>query len=215
MPRLHKARYRMQRKKWWIARTFFIFAVFFFGFLLFDHAMRPVIVQMAQYRCRVISIAAINEAVLEKMEKLAAEKQALITIEKTPDGSVSAIVVDATSMNRIKAQLTDAVAQRLSQLPKQKIGIPLGTLSGWQVLAGRGPDITMRVVPASYVQSSVVDSLDDVGINQSQYSVSLHFTVEMSAVLPGYPSSITVENEVCIAKVFIVGKVPQFYAGTG
>jgi hypothetical protein len=34
----------------------------------------------------------------------------------------------------------------------------------------------------------------------------------MSAILPGYSTSVTVENEVCIAQTLIVGKVPQFYA---
>lgn len=199
----------------WLARAFCVFGVLFSVFLLFDHTMRPVIIQMAQYRCRVISIAAMNEAVLEEMETLGEENRDLLTMEKTPDGCVSAIVVDSAAMNQMKAQLTAAAARRLSELPKQKIRIPLGTLLGWQLFAGRGPDITMQVVPTSYVQSTVVDSLDAAGINQTQYRVSLHFSVEMSAVLPGYPSSVTVENEVCIAKALIVGKVPQFYAAAG
>lgn len=213
--RFHKTRYVPKKKTIWLIRAFIMFGAVFSAFLLFDHTMRPVIVRMAQYRCRVVSIEAINEAVLAEMEKIDVEKQNLISVEKTPDGSVAAVIVDSAAMNQLKAQLTAAVAERLAQVPKQKIGIPIGTLLGWQVLAGWGPDITMQVVPASYVQSTVVDSLESAGINQTQYRVSLRFTVEMSAILPGYPSAVTVENDVCVAKALIVGKVPQFYASAG
>ena len=59
---------------------------------------------------------------------------------------------------------------------------------------------------AAFAVFSVLD------INQTQHRIFIRFTVEMSAILPGYSTSVTVENEVCIAQTLIVGKVPQFYA---
>ena len=79
-------------------------------------------------------------------------------------------------------------------------------------MAGRGPDIPLQVVPASFVESTIVDSLETAGINQTQHRIFIRFTVEMSAILPGYSTEVIVENEVCVAQTLIVGKVPQVYA---
>ena len=137
---------------------------------------------------------------------------AFAVLDKAPDGTVSAIEINSVEVNRLKTRLTDAVANRLLSVPKQDVRIPLGTLLGWQIMAGRGPDIPLQVVPASFVQSTIVDTLETAGINQTQHRIFIRFTVEMSAILPGYSTSVTVENEVCIAQTLIVGKVPQFYA---
>ena len=115
-------------------------------------------------------------------------------------------------VNRLKTRLTNAVANRLLSVPKQDVSIPLGTLLGWQIMAGRGPDIPLQVVPASFVESTIVDSLETAGINQTQHRIFIRFTVEMSAILPGYSTEVIVENEVCVAQTLIVGKVPQVYA---
>ena len=64
------------------------------------------------------------------------------------------------------------------------------------------------------MESEIVDSLETAGINQTQHRIFIKFQVEMSAILPGYSTNVTVENQVCVAQTLIVGEVPQFYAGT-
>ncbi|MEG1407262.1 MAG: sporulation protein YunB, partial [Ruthenibacterium sp.] len=88
----------------------------------------------------------------------------------------------------------------------------LGTLLGWQIMAGRGPNIHLQVLPASFVETSMVDQVETAGINQTQYRIFIRFTVQMSAILPGYSTSVTVENEICVAETLIVGQVPQVYS---
>lgn len=200
------------KKRVVLIRLFLVFAALFAAFTVLDNRLRPVITTMAQYQCRVVSVLAINEAVMEELGSIPESQRALVSVEKAPDGTVSAIEIDSVEMNRLKTRLTNAVANRLLSIPKQNVGIPLGTLLGWQIMAGRGPDIPLQVVPASFVQSAIVDSLETAGINQTQHRVLIRFTVEMSAILPGYSTDVTVENEVCVAQTLIMGKVPQVYA---
>lgn len=200
------------KKRVVLTRLFLVFAALFAAFTVLDNRLRPVITTMAQYQCRVVSVLAINEAVMEEISSIPESERSFVTVEKAPDGTVSAIEIDSVAVNRLKTRLTDAVANRLLSVPKQDVSIPLGTLLGWQIMAGRGPDIPLQVVPTSFVQSTIVDSLETAGINQTQHRVLIRFTVEMSAILPGYSTDVTVENEVCVAQTLIVGKVPQVYA---
>ena len=193
-------------------RLFLTFAAVLTAFAILDSRLRPVITTMAQYQCRVVSILAMNEAVMEELNRIPQAEQSLVTVEKAPDGTVSAIEINSVEVNRLKTRLTNAVANRLLSVPKQDVSIPLGTLLGWQIMAGRGPDIPLQMVPASFVESTIVDSLETAGINQTQHRIFIRFTVEMSAILPGYSTEVIVENEVCVAQTLIVGKVPQVYA---
>lgn len=183
-----------------------------FSFL--DWRLRPVITTMAQYECRVVSVLAMNEAVMQELQQDPALTKDLVQVQRAQDGSVRSVQVDAAKLNRLKADLTEAVAKRLQLLKKEDVSIPLGTLLGWQLLAGRGPDIHLQLVPTSFVQADSNGQLATAGINQTQHRVLLHLTVNMSAILPGYSTSIKVEDEVCVAETLIVGEVPQFYAVT-
>lgn len=184
-------------------------------FAAVDSQLRPVVETMAQYQCRVVSVIAINEAVMDELEKMGDVPHRLVHLEKNVDGTVSNVELDSVEMNRLKARLTEAVSNRLTGLENQDVAIPLGTLLGWQLLAGRGPDIHLQIVPASFVESEVVDTLESAGINQTQHRVCIRFTVEMSAILPGYSTSVDVTDEVCVAQTLIVGQVPEFYAQNG
>ena len=206
-PKRRKIKYR-----WKLAGLLLAVAALFAAV---DSQLRPVVETMAQYQCRVVSVIAINEAVMEKKKKMGDAPQRLVRLEKNADGTVSNVELDSVEMNRMKARLTEAVSNRLMSLENQDVAIPLGTLLGWQLLAGRGPGVHLQIVPASFVESNVVDTLETAGINQTQHRVCIRFTVEMSAILPGYSTSVDVTDEVCVAQTLIVGQVPEFYAQNG
>ena len=194
MRRFRRPAVTVSKRRVILFRLFLVFCTAFAVFSVLDNRLRPVITTMAQYQCRVVSVLAMNEAVMEELNEVQDIEQALVEVDKAPDGTVSAIEINSVEVNRLKTRLTDAVANRLLSVPKQDVRIPL------------------QVVPASFVQSTIVDTLETAGINQTQHRIFIRFTVEMSAILPGYSTSVTVENEVCIAQTLIVGKVPQFYA---
>ena len=165
MRRFRRPAVTVSKRRVILFRLFVVFCAVFAVFSVLDNRLRPVITTMAQYQCRVVSVLAMNEAVMEELNEVQDIEQALVEVDKAPDGTVSAIEINSVEVNRLKTRLTDAVANRLLSVPKQ-----------------------------------------------AQHRIFIRFTVEMSAILPGYSTSVTVENEVCIAQTLIVGKVPQFYA---
>ncbi len=189
-----------------------IFIVIIIAIAAFDSQIGPVIRTIAEYQCQNISVLAINQAVIDELEKSPELNKNLLTLQKNSEGTVTNITVNTGELNEIKARLTNAVSNRLQQLENQKVSIPLGTLLNWQLVSGRGPDINLQIVPTSFVQSSTENKVETAGINQTQHSIVVHFTVEMSAILPGYSTNIIVENDVTISETVIVGEVPMFYS---
>ncbi len=197
-----------------LIRAMCIISIIVFAFILIDLQISGIVKTMAEYQCRTISMIAMNEAVIEHLEENPDLGEGILVLTENTDKSVASITVDTSKLNEVKATLTKAVAERLMQLGKQDMKIPLGTLIGWQIFSGRGPDINLQIMPTSFVQSSTENHVESTGINQTHHSISVHFTVEMSAMVPGFTTSIVVENDVTVAETLIVGNVPNLYANT-
>ncbi len=187
--------------------TFFVVALAFV-----DAQISPIVTTIAEYQCQNVSIIAINEAVIDEMSKSPEMIESLVDMQKNSSGTVTSITVNTSALNDVKARLTKAVSDRLEQLEYQDVSIPLGTLFGWQLLSGRGPDVKLQIIPTSFVTSTTHNKVETAGINQTQHSIEVHFTVEMSAVMPGYSTETVVENDVTISETIIVGEVPMFYS---
>ncbi|MEG1640626.1 MAG: sporulation protein YunB [Ruthenibacterium sp.] len=208
----HAKRVGFSKKTVRIVQIILLVLLVIAGFSILDARIRPVITTMAQYQCRVVSVLAMNEAIIAELEQQTTLTEPILSVEKDANGNVTSIMVDSSGLNHLKAQMTEAVSNRLLAIKKQDVHIPLGTLLGWQLMAGRGPNIHLQVLPASFVETSMVDEVETAGINQTQYRIFIRFTVQMSAILPGYSTSVTVENEICVAETLIVGQVPQVYS---
>ncbi len=177
-----------------------------------DAQIGPIVTTIAEYQCQNVSIIAINEAVIDEMSKSPEMIESLVDLQKNNNGAVTSITVNTSALNDVKARLTTAVSERLQLLEYQNISIPLGTLFGWKLLSGRGPDVNLQLIPASFVTSTTHNKVTTAGINQTQHSIEVHFTVEMSVVMPGYSTETIVENDVTISETIIVGEVPMFYS---
>lgn len=207
-----RKRHRVNRKARRIFRLTAWALVIVLCLMAFDSRIRPVVTTMAQYQCRSASVGAMNEAVMEVLQSQGDLYNQLINISRNADGTVASLSVNTVTENSFKALLTQAVSDKLEAMKKQPVQVPLGTLMDWQLMAGRGPDITMQILPTAFVQSNTLYTFESAGINQTHHRIYIQFTVEMSAILPGYSTSVTVETEICIAQTLIVGQVPQFYA---
>lgn len=172
--------------------------------------MRPAVASVAGYQARVTGILAINEAVLDELDRAPADWDGMVQISRSGTGEITAITADAAALNRVKARLTAAITARLQHLRSERITVPLGTLLGGQLLSGRGPRLPFVVTPSSFVQSDLVSTLEAAGINQCEYRLLLDVQVELSAVAAGSSTAIRVRTQICLADTLIVGSVPRW-----
>lgn len=177
-----------------------------------EHQLRPVIASMAADQCRAAAAMAINNAVQQELAAQPHLYENLYQIQYGEDNTIRSIQTDAAAVNQAKAHLTAAVLENLQQLEQQVVRIPLGTLLGWQLLAGWGPELCMRTVPSTFATSEFSTRLESQGINQTLMMGTIEFHVEISAILPGYSATERVTDEVCVAQTLVIGQLPQVYA---
>ena len=106
MRRFRRPAVTVSKRRVILFRLFLVFCTAFAVFSVLDNRLRPVITTMAQYQCRVVSVLAMNEAVMEELNEVQDIEQALVEVDKAPDGTVSAIEINSVEVNRLKTRLT-------------------------------------------------------------------------------------------------------------
>lgn len=135
----------------------------------------------------------------------------LISFEKDNNGKISALRSNISEFNRLQAFITQDVLTRLSNTGETTLSIPLGTLLGSALLAGRGPGFKVKMQTAGSCTAHFENQFTDAGINQTTHSILLYVDVSVSILLPGFRTYTKVSNAFSVAETVIVGAVPDSY----
>lgn len=173
--------------------------------------LRPVMTSMATARVsntvNRIVMAAVDEAVASGQ----IDYSRFVSFEKDDAGHITALRSNVAEVNRMQSQIADEILQRLSEISTAELRIPLGTLTGSALLAGRGPKLTVRMQAVGSAVAAFRNQFTAAGINQTRHQIFLDVDVNMSILLPGLTTSTKVSNEIAVAETVIVGTVPENY----
>ena len=92
-----------------------------------------------------------------------------------------------------------------------ELAIPIGTLTGSPLLAGRGPCLRVRMQSVGTATARFDNQFSSAGINQTRHRIILDVDVHVSILLPGLTTYTKVSNEIAVAETVIVGGVPETY----
>lgn len=177
--------------------------------------MRPIVTNLATTRVsntvNRIVVAAVNDAV----ENGEIDYDTLIHFEKDSDGKVTALRSNMGEFNRLQAKIADDILIRLSDVSTTELSIPIGTLTGSSLFAGRGPSIVIKMQSVGSTTAHLHNAFTSAGINQTKHQILLDVDVYISILLPGFRTSTKVSNEISVAETVIVGNVPQTYTYFG
>lgn len=154
-----------------------------------------------------IVVAAVDEAIISGE----IDYNALVSFEKDDSGRVTALRSNMAEANRLQTEICDDILQRLSEVSTSELRIPIGTLTGVAVLAGRGPALCVRMQTVGSSSAAFHNEFSSAGINQTKHQILLDVDVTMSILLPGFSTYTKVSNVITVAETVIVGSVPQTY----
>lgn len=173
--------------------------------------LKPVMTSMATARVSNLVNRIVSAAVNEAVENGDIDYQNFVIFEKDETGHITALRSNVAEVNRMQGQITDEILHRLSEVATSELEIPLGTLTGSALLAGRGPSLFVRMQAVGSASAAFRNQFTAAGINQTRHQIFLDVDVYMSILLPGMKTSTKVSNEIAVAETVIVGGVPQTY----
>ena len=162
--------------------------------------VRPTLVRMLGYKCRMSAERVISDAVFERFS------------DSEAADDIVHLNIDRAKVNTLNALLTDAVNDGIDRLSAENVGISLGSLTGIGLLYGSGAELCFRLEPHGAAQTQLVSSFQSSGINQTMHSMILRVSAELSPVMPGFYQTVDVSCDILLAQTVIVGKVPDSYS---
>ncbi|SFR13809.1 sporulation protein YunB [Desulfoscipio geothermicus] len=178
-------------------------------FVFVDRRVRPTLFSIAEVEVTQMAVDAINKTVQKEVSRKNIDYQDFITVHRDYNGRVALMQANTVQINRMAADITLNVQQRLRDLQGKQISIPFGQVLGSYILADMGPYIRVGIHPMGTVSVNVIDRFEQAGINQTRHKVYLDFTTMVRVVVPLYSAEVKIATKVPVAESIIVGDVPE------
>ena len=177
-----------------------------FGFAM-ERNLRPIVLSTAESRVRAIALDAVNSAIARNLSGV--QYDDLIRLSRDSEGRVTSLSADAVGMNRLSTQIALTAQQYIADIGDQSLRISIGSLTGNPLLAGRGPEMLVKVIPVGAVSSEFITEFQSAGINQTVYRVQLRVSAVTQAMLGHTDVQTKVETVILLEERLIAGRVPQ------
>ncbi|MGN0783204.1 MAG: sporulation protein YunB [Christensenellales bacterium] len=178
------------------------------------NSVSPTIVAFSEAKIKSLTTAAVNSAIFEVMLEPISYGD-LVSIEKNSDGEITLIAANSMIINKLARDMAQSTETYIEKMGEQDVKIPIGTLSGSPLLAGKGLKVTIRVLPLGSVKCQFVSEFETAGINQTRHKIYLDVVATISIVLPTSQSIVKTNTPVLVSESIIVGKVPDTYLSAG
>lgn len=199
-------RRRLYRR--WLALIIALVLVYLV-YLFFDLRVRPTLFSVAEVHVTRMAVETINKTVQQEVSRSNIGYQDFITVHRDYNGRVALMQANTVRINKLAADITLDVQQRLRSLERERVSVPFGQIMGSRIFADMGPRVEVRIYPMGVVNVDVLDRFEQAGINQTRHKIYLDFTTMVRVVVPLHSGEVEVATKVPVAESIIVGDVPE------
>lgn len=151
--------------------------------------LRPILTSLATARVSNAVTRVVNTSVNETLYDAGVDYDRLISLEKDNEGHITAVKSNMAEFNRLQSAVLADVLQRLSEVSTRELAIPLGSLTGSPLLAGRGPLLHIKMQSVGSSSAHFENAFASAGINQTRHEIRLVVDVYVSVLLPAFRPS--------------------------
>ncbi|MCL2821939.1 MAG: sporulation protein YunB [Firmicutes bacterium] len=206
MPKKFKLKAILCKKRIIALAIFLAIIIFCWWFIVAN--VNPILRVISEEKVRELTIVAINNAADQTIDEMLDPNINLVEVEKNNNGNVEMFQINTLVLNSVSRRVASLAQQNVSNLGRQGIFVPIGTLSGLTFLTGRGPSINIQAHPVGTVDIHFLSNFSSAGINQTRHTIRLIIEAEMSVIIPGV-MSVSAKTELILTDTIIVGQIPD------
>ena len=192
-----------------IAIVVFI-AVFIFCTVYFRNNIVPTVMDSSIAQVRAIATNAVNLAATTVING-GLPYDELFEVKYDKNGKITMIQADSPRINAIAREIANLAQANLDDLGVQEISIAVGTFTGFALLTGFGPDVTIKIVPIGAANCDFVSCFQSAGINQTLHKIYIDVYADVSIITPIDEPTVQVKAEILVCENVIVGEIPDTY----
>lgn len=175
----------------------------------------PVAQSVATGKAKYIMSDFINSSVVEDMENSGDIYSQITKVERNEKNEISAIYTDMKKINFLKSHIASLIQNKIANFKEKTFWISLGTLSGFEILNGKGPKVPMKISIVGNVFTNFNNKFSNAGINQTIHQIYVNIHTKICVTIPGSTCTSESDDEILVSETVIVGKVPRVYSCSG
>lgn len=186
-------------------------AMAFFLIRWLDTTLRPQLVALSEAQVRNHLIQVANRSVSQALADQELSYGEMVSLKTA--GTLSTMTTDTTALNQLRVSVLDDIVAQIGLIDNDSMGVPIGALTGIDLLSALGPKLPVQVVSVASADGQYRNDFISAGINQTLHRIMLDITLNAKILLPGGVVEIAVTTPICVAETIIVGQAPQTYVG--
>lgn len=207
---------RPKRKRKFIRLKILLVIIFIIIVILhtiFESYIEPSIIDITRVKAEELCNDAVNTAVLEVLEENDFEYTdfADVTMKEQTVASISS---NSINTNKFKALVAIKAQDEIENMSDSEINYRLGDFSSFSLLAGRGPELVIKLNLTASVTTDIISEFESCAVNQTKHTLSIKVISRVFITSIDNEETYTiVETTVPVAENIIVGNTPSFYVG--
>lgn len=196
-------------KKQKITKIFIIMIIAFSTVKIVLDAILPIYDTICKDKAKSIATMISNDQATNVMKEHTYDE--LFTLEKDNEGNIIMIKSNVFPINEIISDVALKIQNDIDERGRENINIAFGSFTGIKLLAGKGPNVPIKISSIGNVETDLRSEFKEQGINQTIHRVYLEVTCEVSILTPYNSITEKINNQVLIMENVIVGKIPNTY----
>ena len=132
-------------------------------------------------------------------------------VHRDEQGNIKMIQMNVITVNAITSDVALKIQERLNNYKSGEFYIKLGTFTGNKILAGRGPEIPIKMSTVGNVETKLVSQFSQAGVNQTLHRIYLNVSCRVTILTPFDSIEQDITNQILLAEAVIIGEVPSNY----
>jgi sporulation protein YunB len=185
---------------------------FVFLILLYDYIVKKCLLNAYIVECENLCEETIYLEIEKYLDESDLQSSDIVSVVKSEDGKTSAYVTNDILLNQLKIDLINKLNSSIDNLDKEYISLRLLSITKNTFFISRGPSIKIRFNPVGNVSGELYKEIENVGINQIDYTIRADFTVNVESKTDFYNISIDIPIMYDLINVIIIDDIPMYYS---
>lgn len=125
--------------------------------------------------------------------------------------NVKFINYNIINLNKVCSDIAEQVQQSLIDTRSSSFQIALGSFTGFKILSGRGPRISVKISNIGNIETKIQSYFYASGINQTVHRIYLELKCNCIILTPYSTIEEQITNQIILAETVIVGEIPETY----
>ena len=182
-----------------------------FCFYYYCGVIKRVVVDITKASVDKIIVNSINFSISELLANENIDLERIVVSNKDEKNNAICFSVDAKIFNEVSSFLATKTEEKINFNCKPGILIPIGTLTGFAFLNGKGSNILFSCVPVGNIKCEIDSNFESAGINQTIHRLYINIIAELSVSLPIENYETSKEVSFLALENILVGDVPLVF----